>query len=158
MTGLTQRKAARMEEAAKLKWGEDLTHEEIADELDLAHSTIDQYFSSDHMEKFQRIFTDMGRFELQRVLEQQLYDIEQEAVQKIREAANDPESTASDQIRAGKELMNVVRRKLEMLQQLGVVEKPKERSKVETGADTDELREELVEGLQTKREELMSEE
>jgi len=42
------------------------------------------------------------------------------------------------------------------LQELGILEKPTEKKKVESEADTDELRQELVEGLQEKRQELVN--
>jgi len=138
-----------MAQAAKLKYGERKTHKEIADELELSKSTIDNYFSDDQMEQFKRIFSDKEKFELQRIIEQQLYDVEKEAKEKIRQGAQHPDASPADRIRAGKELMNTMRRKVNLLQEIGVIEKPKERKEVEEkNGDEEELAERLQEAYQ----------
>jgi len=124
-------KEQRMAKAAKLKHGEGLEYSEIAKRIGVKPQTVRTYFSSDRMEEFERIFSDKEKFELQRMLEQQIYDIEKEAKEKIRQGANHPEASASDRIRAGKELLNIPSKKIKMLQELGVIQKPKERKEVE---------------------------
>jgi len=146
---LSHGKRQRMAQAAKLKYGERKTHKEIADELELSKSTIDNYFSDDQMEQFKRIFSDKEKFELQRIIEQQLYDVEKEAKEKIRQGAQHPDASPADRIRAGKELMNTMRRKVNLLQEIGVIEKPKERKEVEEkNGDEEELAERLQEAYQ----------
>lgn len=130
MSGLTQAKAARMEKAAKLKFGKDMTHKQIGEKLGLSKNTIDNYFAQEEMKNFQRIFSDKEKFELQRVLEQQLYDISNEAEEKIRAGANHPEASAADRIRAGKELVNTLEKKVKIMQEMGIIKKPKERKEV----------------------------
>lgn len=145
-----------MEKAAKLKYGKDLTHKEIAEELELSKSTIDNYFQESQMKNFERIFTDKERFELQRTLEQRLYDIRNEAEEKIRQGANHPEATPADRIRAGKEILNNYRREVELLQELGVIQKPKERKEIED--KTSRKEDELVDRMRDAYQELKQEE
>jgi len=124
-------KQERMAKAARLRYGEDMECPQIAEELGLQPQTVRNYFTEDQMEEFKRIFSDKEKYELQRMLEQQVYDLEQEAKAKIREGANHPEASAADKIRAGKEVMNLLGKKVSLFQELGIIQKPKERKEVE---------------------------
>jgi len=134
-----------MAKAARLRYGQDMECPEIAEELGVKAQTVRSYFTEEEMEKFKRIFSDQEKFKLQRMLEQQIYDLEQEAKQHIRKGAKHPEASAADKIRAGKELMNIPKKKINLLQELSIVQKPKERKEVTENSGEVVFNEEVVE-------------
>jgi len=94
---------------------------------------------------------------LQQSLEQDVQDGNKLANNLLARAIQHDEAKPSTLVRAAKEAQKIRQRKVELLQELGIVDKPTEKRKVESEADTDELRQELVEGLREKREELVDE-
>lgn len=151
-------KEKRMMEAARLRYMEDMSNQEIADRLPITEKTVRNYFSQEDMDQFKRFYSDQQIMKLERSLEQDVKDGNQLANNLLARAIQHDDADDKTLIRAAGEAQKIRQRKVELLQELGVLEKPKERSKVETDADTDELREELVQGLQDKKKELMSEE
>lgn len=146
-------KEKRMMKAARLRHMENNSNSEIADKLNLSTGTVENYFSDPEMQQFKRFYSDMEKFRLQQAIEKDLSDAEsiaKEALGQAKKMADD----SSDYRQVAEAALKIRQRKVELLQELGILEKPTEKRKVESEADTDELREELVEGLQEKREEL----
>jgi len=149
-------KKKRMMKAARLRHMENNSNSEIADKLNLSTGTVENYFSDPEMQQFKRFYSDMEKFRLQQAIEKDLSDAEliaKEALGQAKKMADD----SSDYRQVAEAALKIRERKINLLQELGILEKPTERKKVESEADTDELREELVEGLQEKREELKQE-
>jgi len=143
-----------MMEAARLRHMENMSYSEISKHVGVAEGTVRNYFASDEMEQFKRFYSDQELFKLQQSLEQDVQDGNKLANNLLARAVQHDEAKPSTLVRAAKEAQKIRQRKVDMLQELGILEKPTEKRKVESEADTDELREELVEGLQEKREEL----
>jgi DNA-binding transcriptional regulator LsrR (DeoR family) len=115
-------KKKRMFRAAKLRFMDDLEYAEIADRLGLAETTVQNYFSNGDMEEFRRFYSDRELFSIQQSIERDLRDGEleaREALANAQEAASD-----SDEYRLlAREVMELRQRKVDLLQELGVIEK-----------------------------------
>jgi len=146
-------KKRRMMKAARLRHMEDNSNSEIADKLNLSTGTVENYFSNPEMQQFKRFYSDMEKFRLQQAVEKDLSDAESIAKEALGQAKKMAEDS-SDYRQVAEAALKIRERKINLLQELGILEKPTEKRRVESSADTDELREELVEGLQEKREEL----
>lgn len=143
-----------MAQAARMRYMDNMNDKEIGSELGVMPQTVRRYFSQDSMERFKRKFSDMEKFRLQRMIEQDLGDAVSTSMQSLAKAKQEAE-TSNEYRKVAESALKIREKKIDLLQELQVLEKPKERSKVETGADTDELRQELVQGLKGKRKELM---
>jgi DNA-binding transcriptional regulator LsrR (DeoR family) len=146
-------KKKRMMKAARLRHMENNSNSEIADKLNLSTGTVENYFSDPEMQQFKRFYSDMEKFRLQQAIEKDLSDAESIAKEALGEAKKMADDS-SDYRQVAEAALKIRERKINLLQELGILEKPTEKRKVESEADTDELREELVEGLREKREEL----
>ena len=149
-------KEKRVMEAHRLRYMQDMSNREIAKHIGVTESTVENYFSESESEKFKRFYSDQELFKLQQSLEQDVQDGNKLANNLLARAIQHDEAKPSTLVRAAKEAQKIRQRKVELLQELGILEKPTERKKVESEADTDELRQELVEGLREKREELVN--
>jgi len=147
-------KEERMMKAAMLRHMEDMSNREISRAIGVSVPTVERYFSDPEMEQFKRFYSDQELFKLQQSLEQDVKDGNKLANNLLARAIQHDEAKPSTLVRAAKEAQKIRQRKVGLLQELGILEKPTEKRKVESEADTDELRQELVEGLQEKREEL----
>jgi len=150
-------KEKRVMEAHRLRYMQDMSNREIAKHIGVTESTVENYFSESESEKFKRFYSDQELFKLQQSLEQDVQDGNKLANNLLARAIQHDEAKPSTLVRAAKEAQKIRQRKVELLQELGILEKPTEKRKVESEADTDELRRELVEGLREKREELVNE-
>jgi len=150
-------KEKRVMEAHRLRYMQDMSNREIAKHIGVTESTVENYFSESESEKFKRFYSDQELFKLQQSLEQDVQDGNKLANNLLARAIQHDEAKPSTLVRAAKEAQKIRQRKVELLQELGILEKPTEKRKVESEADTDELRQELVEGLREKREELVNE-
>jgi len=149
-------KEKRVMEAHRLRYMQDMSNREIAKHIGVTESTVENYFSESESEKFKRFYSDQELFKLQQSLEQDVQDGNKLANNLLARAIQHDEAKPSTLVRAAKEAQKIRQRKVELLQELGILEKPTEKKKVESEADTDELRQELVEGLQEKRQELVN--
>jgi DNA-binding transcriptional regulator LsrR (DeoR family) len=149
-------KQKRMMEAARLRHMEDMSNREISKHIGVTEGTVENYFSDPEMQEFKRFYSDQELFKLQQSLEQDIQDGNKLANNLLARAIQHDEAKPSTLVRAAKEAQKIRQRKVDMLQELGILEKPTEKKKVESEADTDELRQELVEGLKEKREELVN--
>jgi len=150
-------KEKRVMEAHRLRYMQDMSNKEIAKHIGVTESTVENYFSESESDKFKRFYSDQELFKLQQSLEQDVQDGNKLANNLLARAIQHDEAKPSTLVRAAKEAQKIRQRKVELLQELGIVDKPTEKRKVESEADTDELRQELVEGLREKREELVDE-
>jgi len=150
-------KEKRVMEAHRLRYMQDMSNREIANHIGVTESTVENYFSESESDKFKRFYSDQELFKLQQSLEQDVQDGNKLANNLLARAIQHDEAKPSTLVRAAKEAQKIRQRKVDMLQELGILDKPTEKRKVESEADTDELRQELVEGRREKREELVKE-
>ena len=149
-------KEKRVMEAHRLRYMEDLTSEEIADRLGVAAQTVRTYFSDADSEKFKRFYSDQELFELEQSLEQDIRDGEQLANNLLARAIQHDKAKPSTLARASKLALENRKRKVELLQELGIIQKPKERKEVTEKQAPKE--EEFTEKLQDAYNELNSKE
>jgi len=151
-------KEKRIMEAHRLRYMQDMSNKKIAMNIGVSVPTVERYFSSSDNEKFKRFYSDQELFKLQQSLEQDVQDGNKLANNLLARAIQHDDAKPSTLVRASKEAQKIRERKISMLQELNIIDKPTEKKKVESEADTDELRQELVEGLQEKRQELIKDE
>jgi uncharacterized protein YjcR len=107
-----------------------MEHAEIAEELGYKPQTIRKWFSEGKIEQVKRKFSDREKYLLERALEQDIWDAEQNAkdlladAQRLAEESKDFRQIAESQVK-------IREKKIKLLQELGVVKKPKERKEVE---------------------------
>lgn len=116
-------KEQRMLEACRLRYMENKSPEEIADELNITTGTVHNYFSSDDISQFKRYYSDKKLYELEQQLEKDLFDAYQEAKQMISDAQTEANSSRA-YTQAGKARMEIANKKLSMMQELGIIDKP----------------------------------
>jgi len=150
-------KERRMLKAARMRWQENKDLKTIASELNLAYQTVKNYFSGDEMERFERFYSESDKQLLEAQLQRMVRDGTSAALDLEAELRTGEDVDDRTRLKVLREAQKIPERHIEMLQELGILEKPTEKRKVESEADTDELREELVEGLKEKREELKQE-
>jgi DNA-binding transcriptional regulator LsrR (DeoR family) len=145
-------KEKRMAKAVRLHYMEDMSYTEIAKELGLSKSTVKKYFADDQVKQLRRYFSDQEKYELQRAVEQDLWDKEQianECVGKAKQLADS--SRAYNQ--TAKTAMNTIEKKVKLLQELGIIQKPKERKEVtETSEEAADVLERLQDAYNEKKE------
>lgn len=138
-----------MAKAAKLRYMKGMKTREIASEVGVKPQTVRTYFSEDSMERFKRKFSDMEKFKLQRLIEQDLSDAESIANEALGEAKRQAEDS-SDYRQVAEAALKIRQRKVDLLQELGIIEKTtdKEVHKDNSGGD------EVVERMQQAYQEL----
>jgi len=141
-------KEKRLMEAARLRYMEDCSNKEIADRLGLSTGTVENYFHEEDMQQFKRFYSDQELFKLQQSLESEVRDGYQLANNLLAKAIQDEDAEPHHKLKAAQEAQKIRKRQVKLLQELGVIDKPKERKEVESSADTEELRSELAEGLE----------
>lgn len=88
-----------------------------------AESTIKRYFSDDFMKMIKRAFTDREKFLLQSAVERDIWDAEQEAKELLNKAKQYSNS-ARDFYMTAKTRYDLAMKKIQMLQELGLYDKP----------------------------------
>lgn len=152
MTSQTlSQKEQRMAKAARLRYKENKDTREIAKELKVKPQTVRKYFSDDRMEDLKRKFSDQEKYKLEKALEQDIWDGEQEAKNALSQALSLAE-TSKDYRQVADSLMKIRQRKVDLLQELGVVKKPKERKEVTDNSGEVVFNEELVTERQEENE------
>lgn len=134
-------KRKRMFEAARLRHMEDKSNSEIADILGITTGTVENYFSDDEMQEFKRFYSDMDKFKLQQKLERELWDKTNLVDECITNAKENADSSRAWN-KTAQTAVNTYEKKVKLLQELGVIEKPKERREV-----TDNTSDEALERL-----------
>jgi len=144
-------KEKRMMRSARLKYMENMSNQEIASAVGVTKGTVDNYFSSNEMDKFKRFYSDQELFKLQQSVERDVKDSTSLSKDLLARVIQDDDVKNSTLIRASKEAQRIQQRKISMLQELGVLDKTEDSS---DDSDTEQLRQELVAGLKEKRQEL----
>jgi DNA-binding transcriptional regulator LsrR (DeoR family) len=145
-------KQKRMMEAARLHYMEDLNLREVSERMSVSYDTVRRYFTEDEMEQFQRFYSDQELFKLQQSLEQDIKDGEDLANNLLARAIQHEDAKPSTLARASKLALENRKRKVELLQELGIIKKPKERKEVEQKGS--EKEEKFAERLQEAYQEL----
>jgi len=128
-----------MAKAARLHYMEDMNYKQIANKLEVSHGTVKKYFSDNEIKSLKRHFSDKQLFRLQRKLEQQIKDAEDIAHECVSNAKNLSESARAYN-KTAKTAMSIPEKKIKLLQELGVIQKPKERKEhIEKGQSDDVL-------------------
>lgn len=126
----TSPKEKRMAKAVRLHYMQDMDYEQISNELGLSYSTVRKYFQNDQIQQLKRHFSDKQLYELQRTVEQQVADAEAIAHECVGEAKRLADSSRAYN-KTAKTAMEIPEKKINLLQELGVIQKPKERKEVE---------------------------
>lgn len=120
-----------MLKAARKRWMEDKSNSQIADDLGLATSTIENYFSSEDMAQFEEFFSKEEKQFLKVQMKQRIENGTSEAENYISKAVTDERTRPSTYVKAAKEAQKIPERYIKMMQELGVIQKPKERKEIE---------------------------
>lgn len=109
--------------AAMLRHMEDKSNKEISREIGVTESTVENYFCDPEMQQFKRFYSDQQLFRLQQSLEQDVKDGDQLANNLLARAIQHDDASANTLVRASKLALENRKRKIELLQELGVLEK-----------------------------------
>lgn len=140
-------------EAHRLRYMEDCSNKEIAERLGIATGTVDNYFHEADSDKFKRFYSDQEKFKLEQSLQQDIRDGEQLANNLLARAIQHDDAKPSTYVRASKEALENRKRKVELLQELGIIQKPKERKEVtETSKEAADVLERLQDAYNEKTE------
>jgi len=137
-------KEKNMLKSARKRWIEDKDLQTIADELGMAYSTIQNYFSDDQMKKFEEFFSEEEKQFLKVQLKNRVETNTRQANNLVSRVIEHPEASASDLIKASKESQKIPKRYIKMMQELGVIKKPKERKEVTENTGEVTFNEEVV--------------
>jgi len=136
-------KEKRVMEAHRLRYMQDMSNREIAKHIGVTESTVENYFSESESEKFKRFYSDQELFKLQQSLEQDVQDGNKLANNLLARAIQHDEAKPSTLVRASKEAQKIRQRKIDMLQELGIIQKPKERKEVTENKKGEDLQKRL---------------
>lgn len=120
-------KDKRVMEAHRLRYMEDCSNKEVASRLGVSLPTVERYFSDSNNDKFKRFYSDMKLWRFERKMEQDVKDGVQLANNLLARAIQHEDADDTTYLRASDQALNVRKKKVELLQELGVLEKPKER-------------------------------
>jgi DNA-binding transcriptional regulator LsrR (DeoR family) len=149
---LTQ-KESRMLQAARMRYMEGKGNREIAEELGLNEKTIRNYFTSSEMEQFEEFFSEEAREFLKVQMKQRIEDGTNMADNLLSQAISDDRAKPRTKIKAAKQAQKVPERYIKMMQELGVIQKPKERKEVEKTGGSDQVLSDLQEAYNELQEE-----
>lgn len=139
-------------EAHRLRYMQDMKAKEIAKQIGVAESTVRHYFSDSDNDKFKRFYSDMELWEFEKKMEQDVRDGVQLANNLLARAIQHDDADDKTYLRASDQALKVRKRKVELLQELGILEKPKERKEVtERSKEADDVLERLQSAYQEKQ-------
>lgn len=145
-------KEKRTMEAHRLRYMKDCSNQEIADRLGISVPTVERYFSESDNDKFKRFYSDMELWEFEKKMEQDVHDGVQLANNLLARAIQHDDADDKTYLRASDQALKVRKRKVELLQELGILEKPKERKEVtERSKEADDVLERLQSAYQEKQ-------
>jgi len=126
-------KEKRMMEAARLRYMEDCSNQEIADRIGIAEKTVRNYFSQEDMDQFKRFYSDKELWEFEQAMEQDVRDGVQLSNNLLGKAVQGARSDGDykTMLRASDQALKIRERKIKLLQELGILDKPKQRQEVE---------------------------
>jgi DNA-binding transcriptional regulator LsrR (DeoR family) len=144
-------KEQRMAKAAKLRYMKGMKTREIASEVGVKPQTVRTYFSEDSMERFKRKFSDMEKFKLQRLIEQDLSDAESIAKEALGQAKRQAEDS-SDYRQIAEAALKIRQRKVDLLQELGIIDKQPDKEIHEEKGGGDKVVERMQQAYQELQE------
>jgi len=149
-------KQKRKMQAYKQKYLQNKSHQEIADQMGLSYDTIASYFREEEMEEIRKLY-DEEEIEFMRFQAfQEIQDVKRNGRDYISRAIQHEEADDTTFLRAEKEERELMKDWIEMMQEISVFKKPKERKEVEQKGSAKE--EEFTERLQEAYQELEQEE
>jgi len=144
-------KEKRMMKAARLKHMDNMSYSEIAEHVGVAEGTVRNYFASDEMDQFKRFYSDQELFKLEQSLEQDVRDGNKLANNLLARAIQSDDVGPQVLLRAAKEAQRIRERKVDLLQELGVIDGDDSEDEDASDDGFDDLRREIAEGLREKR-------
>lgn len=117
--------------AAEMRYIQGMGNDSIAQELGISTSTVEGYFSSDQMQQYEEYFSDEARKFLKVQMKQRIEDGTKLANNLLAQAIQDQDASPRTKVKAAKEAQKIPDRYIKMMQELGVIQKPKERKEVE---------------------------
>lgn len=127
---LSQREK-RIREAIFLYYMEDMTQEQVADEIGVTRPTVSEYLNSDEAKYFEPVFSSKEKGELKRWLQDGIYNTFRESQETLRQIKQSGDAKPSTVTRASVEMVKNKERLINLLQELQELEKPKERKEIE---------------------------
>ena len=116
-----------MLQAARMRHVEGKDNQQIADELGVSHSTVGNYFSQEDMTKFEEYFSEEAKQFLKVQMKQRIEDGTKLANNLVAKAIQDERAKPRTKIKASKQAQKIPERYIKMMQELGVIQKPKDR-------------------------------
>lgn len=145
-------KDKRVLKAHRKRYVEDKSLDTIAQELGKSYDTIRDYFRDESTERIKQLYDDEQIEFLRLQLLNMADNAQQNSKSHLSRALSHERASASDFIRASKREQEIPMKYIEMLQEIGILEKPKERKEVQK-TETDDTREKLAEYYEQKKEE-----
>lgn len=143
----------RIRKAVLLYYIEDMTQQEISDELGVTRQTISEYLNSEEAKDWEPYFSSREKSELRDWLEKQFWQAYNESMEAFREIKNADEASYQTRLRAAKELQENQDRLASWFQEVGLIQKPKERKEVtERSKEADDVLERLQDAYREKQE------
>jgi len=146
---LSQREK-RIREAIFLYYMEDMTQQQVAEEIGVTRPTVSEYLNSEEAKYFEPVFSSKEKGELKRWLQDGIYNTFRESQETLRQIKQSGDAKPSTVTRASVEMVKNKERLINLLQELQELEKPKERKEVEKTDSGSKLREELSEIMKQK--------
>jgi len=120
---LSQREK-RIREAIFLYYMEDMTQEQVADEIGVTRPTVSEYLNSEEAKYFEPVFSSKEKGELKRWLQDGIYNTFRESQETLREIKQSGEAKPSTVTRASVQMVKNKERLINLLQELQELEKP----------------------------------
>jgi len=131
------KKQQRVRKAVILYYGDNeyKTEADVAKEIGVERETVSRYLNSDTADGFKKVFSHKEKEEIDRWLQDLVARHFNEAVKGLkkakRRAEKDPEASPQHLTNASMALLKADKKLGETLQELGVIQKPKERKEIE---------------------------
>jgi len=148
----------RVREAVLYYHIEDLTQEEISEKLGVTRQTVSGYLNSEEAKQFEPYFSSREKTELKEWLEKEFWKAYKASNEAFNTIKNDENASPQTRTRAARQLIENQDRLVNWFQEVGLIQKPKERKEVEKTEDTTEHRKELADLMKQKEQEAETDE
>jgi DNA-directed RNA polymerase specialized sigma subunit len=129
------KKDQRIRKAVILYYAEDMKQQDIADEIGVSRQTVSKYLNSDRANAFKKFFSDKEKHEIKRWIEEMIarsYNETKEGLEIAKQRAIDnPEINPHHLATISLSHLNADDKFVELLQEMQIIQKPKERKEVE---------------------------